>query len=183
MVSLDEIKKRRLQLDLNQAELAKLAGVSQSLVAKLESGKLDPSFSNAMKLFDALEREEKKSERVAREILNDRVCIVGQGDRVAAAIQLMKSNGISQIPVLNNGVIVGSISEKIILEKMMEFNMNISDFSNLKISEVMGNSFPTVDEDCPLSILSSLLRRNEAVLVLRRADVIGIVSKADLFRV
>ena len=40
-----QLKKIRVQLGITQSELAKAAGVSQSLIAKLESGLVDPSFS------------------------------------------------------------------------------------------------------------------------------------------
>jgi DNA-binding transcriptional regulator YiaG len=37
-----QLKKIRVQLGITQSELAKAAGVSQSLIAKLESGLVDP---------------------------------------------------------------------------------------------------------------------------------------------
>ncbi len=39
--TLEDIAKRRHQLGLKQSELAKAAGVSQSLIAKLEAGTID----------------------------------------------------------------------------------------------------------------------------------------------
>jgi predicted transcriptional regulator len=42
---LEDIAKKRRRLGLKQAELAKLSGVSQSLVAKLESGRIDSSYT------------------------------------------------------------------------------------------------------------------------------------------
>ena len=47
MFELNEISRLRKQLGLTQAELAKLSGVSQSLIAKLEAGKIEPSYSKA----------------------------------------------------------------------------------------------------------------------------------------
>ena len=41
---IDRISKIRKQLGLTQIQLANLAGVSQSLIAKLESGRIDPSY-------------------------------------------------------------------------------------------------------------------------------------------
>lgn len=54
--SLDEIAKRRKLLGLTQKQLAKIAGVSQSFIAKIESGKIDPSYSKAKAIFDTLEK-------------------------------------------------------------------------------------------------------------------------------
>ena len=41
----EDIGKKRRQLGLKQAELAKMAGVSQSLIAKLEAGTIDSSYT------------------------------------------------------------------------------------------------------------------------------------------
>ena len=48
---LNEISKKRKILGLTQSELAKLAGVSQSLIAKLESGKIEPSYTKVKTIF------------------------------------------------------------------------------------------------------------------------------------
>lgn len=40
---------------MSQGELAKLAGISQSTVAQIESGKKDPSISTLKKIADALD--------------------------------------------------------------------------------------------------------------------------------
>ena len=44
------LKKIRKQLDLTQYAFAKEAGISQSMVAKIESGKLDPTYSYIKKI-------------------------------------------------------------------------------------------------------------------------------------
>jgi predicted transcriptional regulator len=43
--TLEDIAKRRRQLGMKQSELAKAAGVSQSLIAKLEAGTIDSSYT------------------------------------------------------------------------------------------------------------------------------------------
>jgi predicted transcriptional regulator len=47
----------------------------------------------------------------------------------------------------------------------------------------MEEAFPQVDEDAPLSLISNLLQTYSAVLVARKGDVMGIVTKADLLRI
>jgi predicted transcriptional regulator len=42
-------------LGLTQGQLAKIAGVSQSFIAKIESGKIDPSYSKVKTIFDVLD--------------------------------------------------------------------------------------------------------------------------------
>ena len=62
VVELEEIKEIRKKLGLTQSDLAKRAGVSQSLIAKVESGRLDPAYSNAQKLINALNDYGRKKE-------------------------------------------------------------------------------------------------------------------------
>ena len=66
--SLDEIAKKRKMLGLTQKELARMAGVSQSSIAKIESGKIDPSYNKVKAIFDVLERMETKVNHTAKNI-------------------------------------------------------------------------------------------------------------------
>lgn len=53
----DFIKQRRLELGLNQKQLAKKAKVSQSLVSKIENEEVETSFKTVIKLLTALKIE------------------------------------------------------------------------------------------------------------------------------
>lgn len=55
------IIKRRLQKELTQAQLAKKIGTKQSAVARLESGRYNPSLSFLRKVASALDAELKIS--------------------------------------------------------------------------------------------------------------------------
>jgi len=46
----------------------------------------------------------------------------------------------------------------------------------------MEEAFPQIDEDAPLSLITSLLQTYSAVLVSKKGVVIGIITKADLLR-
>ena len=60
-----DITRRRKILGLTQNKLARQANVSQSLVAKIETGRVDPSYSKMMKILIALDEEEGKKQTVA----------------------------------------------------------------------------------------------------------------------
>ncbi len=179
---LEEIQKKRRKLGLRQAELAKLAGVSQSLIAKLESGRVSPSYENARAIFEALERLEEKEQGKARDILTRNVMSISRREPLSKAILLMKKNEISQLPVLDGHNVVGSVSEQTILNKLAG-GIDPSKLSSLAVENVMDESFPRIDEDTPLPAVSALLRYNPAVLTAKKGKITGIITKADLFKV
>src|SRR3989304_1901940 len=116
---LEEIAKKRHALGLKQAELAKQAGVSQSLIAKLESGKIDSSYTKVKVIFDVLERLEVREKIKAGKVVNRAVIGIQKNEPVSKVVQLMKSHGYSQLPVFDGKQSVGSISEKTILRQIL----------------------------------------------------------------
>ena len=178
---IDEISKKRKMLGLTQNELAKLSGVSQSLIAKLESGKIDPSYTKVKTIFDVISKLELKNKIKADRINYNKVVSVQEKQLVSEAVDLMKKHGYSQLPVLNNRQVVGSISEKTILSQILAGSF-LDQISKLPIEEVMEDSLPQVNEDAPLSLISSLLQVYPAVLISTKGNVVGIITKADFLK-
>ena len=178
---IDEISKKRKMLGLTQTELAKLAGVSQSLIAKLESGRIDPSYTKVKTIFDVINKLELKNKIKADRINYNKVVSVQEKQLVSEAVVLMKKYGYSQLPVLNKRQVVGSISEKTILSQILAGNF-LDQISKLPIKEVMEESLPQVNEDAPLSLISSLLQVYPAVLISTKGNVVGIITKADFLK-
>lgn len=177
----EDIARKRRQLGIKQAELAKLAGVSQSLIAKLEAGKIESSYTKVKAIFNVLERLETKSKIQAEKVLHNEVVSVQKGQQVSKVVRLMKDHGFSQIPVFEGKHPVGSISEKTILSQIMA-GKDLDQISGLLVEQIMEETFPQVTEDAPLSLISSLLQTYSAVLVSRRGNIVGIITKADLLR-
>ena len=178
---LEDIAKKRRTLGLKQAELAKLAGVSQSLVAKLESGRIDSSYTKVKTIFDVLERLEAKTKIQEDKVVPNEVIGIQKDEPVSKVVRLMKEHGYSQIPVFCEKQSVGSISEKTILRQILA-GKDLTQISKLPIEEIMEEAFPQVSEDAPLSLISSLLQTYSAVLMSRKGTVVGIITKADLLR-
>ena len=179
--SLEEVAKKRRRLDLTQKQLARLAGVSQSLIAKLESRKIDPSYNKVKAIFDALQRLEIKTEARAEEVLHDKVVGVQKSDTVSKAVRLMTDHGYSQLPVFDGEHAVGSISEKTMLGQVLA-GKDLTQVSMLTAGDIMEEAFPQVGEDAPLPLISGLLQVYPAVLISKKGKVVGIVTKADLLK-
>jgi predicted transcriptional regulator len=179
--TLEDIAKRRRQLGLKQSELAKAAGVSQSLIAKLEAGTIDSSYSKVRTIFDVLERLEFKTKVQAEKVLHNDVITVQKNEPISEVVKIMKENGISQVPVFDGKQSVGSISEKAILHQILA-GQDLEEISRQPTEKIMEEAFPQINEDAPLSLITSLLQTYSAVLVSRKGDIIGIITKADLLR-
>ncbi len=179
--SLEEVAKKRRILDLTQKKLANLAGVSQSLIAKLESQKIDPSYNKVKAIFDTLERLATKTEVRVDEVLHNEVVGIQKSELVSKAVRLMTDYGYSQLPVFDNEHAVGSISEKTILGQVSA-GKDLAQVSKILVEEVMEEAFPQVSEDAPLPLISSLLQVYPGVLISKKGKVVGIVTKADLLK-
>ena len=91
--TLEDIAKRRRQLGLKQSELAKAAGVSQSLIAKLEAGTIDSSYTKVKTIFDVLERLEFKTKVQAEKLIHSEVISVQKRQPISEVVKVMKENG------------------------------------------------------------------------------------------
>ena len=179
--SIEEVAKKRRIMGLTQQKLARLAGVSQSLIAKLESQKIDPSYTKVKAIFDALERLQTETEVRAEEVLHSKVIGIQKSDQVSKAVQTMADYGYSQLPVFDGEHAVGSISEKTIIGKVSA-GKDLNQISKRSVGEIMEEAFPQVGEDAPLPLIASLLQVYPAVLISKKGKVVGIVTKADLLK-
>jgi predicted transcriptional regulator len=93
----------------------------------------------------------------------------------------MKEHGYSQIPVFDGKQPVGSISEKAILRQILA-GKDLEEISKLPTEQIMEEAFPQINEDAPLSLITSLLQNYSAVLVSKKGVILGIITKADLLR-
>jgi predicted transcriptional regulator len=184
---LDEISRRRKELGLTQSKLASIAGVSQSIIAKIESGSVDPSYSIVRKLFTALDSLKiggaSGEDRVRRagELMSRGVVWVGKNQPIRDAVTVMRRRGYSQLPVLEAGRSIGSVGEKTVLDKAAE-GENLEELFRRKVGDVMEPPLPVVNEDTSVDALYGLLRENYAVLVSRGDEIVGILAKSDLLK-
>jgi predicted transcriptional regulator len=168
-------------LGITQAQLSKAAHTSQSFIAKLESEKLDPAYSHIKRVFIALDSLEAKSNPVASEIMTVKVYSVRPSETVREVVSILKKYTISQMPVIEDGKVLGSISERWMLELLSQ-DGDYAKISGRKVRDIMDEPFPTVTQKTPVSAIVGLLKFAPAVLVMQSQDVVGIISKSDLLK-
>jgi predicted transcriptional regulator len=174
---LSEIKKVRKNLDMTQTDLANAAGVSQSLIAKIESKKIDPTYSNTQKIFKTLDSLQQKEELKAKDIMQTKIVPCAPECLIKNVIHKMKRYEISQLPVMEKNVVVGLISEKAILEHVFN-NPN----RELKAKDIMQEVPPTISETTSETVVSNLLKFFPLIVITNKGKVKGIITKADLLR-
>lgn len=172
------IKSRRLGLGIKQKQLAELAGVSQSLIAKLENKGIDISYSLAKKIFLALDKAEHTKEKKCFDIMTHKIVYVRKNDKISRASELMKRNSIDQLPVIENKRVVGSISESLIFNNIMSGSKN--KVIHMRVKEIMKEPFPTVSAEMPISIVLPMLKNTDAIIVYQKDKLVGIITKANL---
>lgn len=175
---LSSIKTRRLRLGLKQNQLAELANVSQSLIAKLEKSKLEPSYSIAIKIFQTLESLEHKKEKKCSEVMTTKVLGVKPNDKISKVSEIMKKHSVDQLPVIRGHQVVGSISESLIFTKMLEEDKK--ELLDMKVEKIMSNPYPMVNTDMPLSSILPMLKTEDAILVSENRKIVGIITKNNL---
>ena len=182
MLDIDKIKDIRKNLHLTQKQLAQLAGVSQSLIAKIEQNKIDPAYSKVQAILESLENYMNKNKKIifAKDIMTHPIISVHPDDKLEKAIRVMRSKSISQLPVFANGHPVGSIIDDKFVYWIGKYGNNLS---KILVSEVMGDSFPIIPQTANLEIITSILRHYKSVLVKDGNSVKGIITKADLLKV
>jgi len=170
---LEEVKKVRKKLGLTQTELANRAGVSQSLIAKIESGRIDPTYTKTQKIFSALSDLEKKEDIKAEQLMTAKIISIAPNDSIKDAITKMKRFQISQLPVIDTHQLVGLVSEATILDAMLNSK-------NASVKEIMQESPPIVSKATSIQVVSSLLRHFPMVIVSQEGKLVGLITKSDL---
>ncbi|HQU84575.1 MAG TPA: pyridoxal-phosphate dependent enzyme, partial [Pyrinomonadaceae bacterium] len=101
---------------------------------------------------------------------------VSPDETIESALALMNEKGVTQIPVLEENVSVGSLRESRILTKLIENR----DLLSAKVSEIMEKSFPVVDVDAPANEIKSKLHKSPAVLIEDFKRITGIITRSDV---
>ena len=107
--------------------------------------------------------------------------ITVQADQtVSEIIDLMKAYNIESIPVIENGEMIGSVSETGLFYKMLQ---NGQDIKQHKVREVLEPSYPVVAFETPVERLTSLINKeNGAVLSKDESGNFHIVTKYDVIQ-
>lgn len=178
-----DIKRIRKSMDVTQSELSRMSGVGQSTIAKIEGSRTSASYETVVKLFETLEqmRRGQGSDMKAMDVASTKIVSIESSALVHQASDLMRRTGYSQLPVIDSGVSVGSISERGIFELLRE-GSTMEDLAHTSISKVMKEPFPVVSDTAPISAVTGLMVGYDAVLVSRKGEIVGMITNADILK-
>ena len=102
---------------------------------------------------------------------------VTTGASVRQAIRLMALHDVSQVPVMDGSVCVGSVAESRLTTESLADPKAL----DKTVSDVMDQPFPVVESDAPVESVAKLLSKsNRAVLMRKDGMIQGIVTRFDV---
>ena len=180
--SLSDIKRLRKKLNISQKILGEKLKLSQSIISRIESGAVDPPYSKLKRIYEYLENERKireKSKKHAENIMTQDLYSIKLNSTIRDAVELMNKYEISQLPIIENNLNLGSITSKKI-QKSITDNPQII---NMDVSLIRELAFPEIDKNWNVKDISDLLLQYSAVLVRENNNYIGIITDSDLLRI
>lgn len=178
---LDSIKQARLKLGITQKKLASMTGVSTSMINQIESGRSQPSYETARKIFDNLATlEGKSSSHKVGDFCSKEIVKLKPNNSLHDAIKKMRSRSISQIPIFNGKEPVGIVTEDGIVKQLSDSDE--SHWKNIRLDEVMEPIPPIVDYETPANTLVPLIRFSKCILVSKKSKIIGIITASDTLK-
>jgi cystathionine beta-synthase len=104
------------------------------------------------------------------------VASVSADEAVLAAYRRMKLYDVSQLPVLEDGRIVGIVDEEDILAEVFD---NPEHFDE-PVTEAMASHLVTVPPGAPIDELMDIFRRGMVAIVVENGEFLGLITRIDL---
>lgn len=109
--------------------------------------------------------------------LNQEVVTLDCEKTITEAINVMKMLNISQLPITQQGMVIGKVTESNILEALLENPF----LKSSPIKEIMTASLPFVDLNTSIDKISAMINKdNSAVLVEDEQGKFGIITQYDI---
>jgi cystathionine beta-synthase len=102
---------------------------------------------------------------------------VAEDETVKVALDLLRTYEISQLPVIRDGQVVGSVNDVAVMQQVFDH----ADIVHKPVGEVMGRPFPTLDHATEVERAYKLLTMANSAIVVTDADKpVGVVTRQDV---
>jgi CBS domain-containing protein len=115
-----------------------------------------------------------------KDIMTKNVVSIGVNNSVFEASELMSSNHVGCLVIMDGEVPIGIVTERDIVRRVVAKKLPL----DTKVSEIMSTSLITVDPDASLKEAARLMSSNKIrrLPVLKQNRLVGIVVAADFVR-
>jgi acetoin utilization protein AcuB len=128
---------------------------------------------------------------LVKERMSKPVITVSPNMPVNEALNLMKGEHIRRLPVIQNGKLVGIVSDKDLLNASPSIATTLSVWemnyllSKITVKDVMAKNVIFVEETTPIEAAARIMADNKigGMPVLRDDKVVGIITETDLFKI
>lgn len=98
-------------------------------------------------------------------------------DPLGNAVELMRRHDVSQLPVIEEGHVLGTVHDDTVMKKLLTREASF----HQSVQEVMDAPLPTIDASAELSELyRQLTGDHNAVVVVRDGKAVGVLTKMDI---
>jgi cystathionine beta-synthase len=98
-------------------------------------------------------------------------------DPLSKAVELMRKHDVSQLPVIEEGHVLGTVYDDTVMKKLLTREASLSQ----PTQEVMDVALPSLDAKANISELyKQLTAGHNAVVVVRGGKAVGVLTKMDV---
>ena len=188
-----ELELMQTLLDQHHSGLLERSRENERFTKTAVSGKASqaqPRSSGESTASDLARRKRNKNELRVRDCMTADPFTVGPDDSLACAIDLLRRRDIRSVPVLENGKLVGVVSDRDLRQVAPSYPLfrdedEIRRYNeNLKVSAAMTADPMTISPDAPLVDAAKLLEtyRISSLPVASGETLVGIISVTDLLK-
>jgi len=147
------------------------------MIAKIEAGRLDPTYSKVNKIEQAIDRLSHMEKVKIQDIMVKKIISVDINDKILDIIKLMDVHSISQVPVIDQKErVIGLISESSILKKEDKIG------KDTLVKQVMDEAPPIVSQETDIDVIKKLLPYYNLVLIKKQGKLVGLITRSDLIK-
>jgi cystathionine beta-synthase len=120
------------------------------------------------------------SDLITRKYAKGDVVVAGPGDTLDTAFKRMKGADVSQLPIIQDGRLVGILDESDLVHVMNTDEITRQERFAKPVSSAMTRDLDTVQVGEPLDALIPLFDRDRVALVLDGEAFVGLITRSDL---
>lgn len=171
-VLMETLRRRRKELQLTQRAVAEEADISYSMLNRMEKHNQDANYRTVYRVWEVINNAQQREMATAQDLMNSPIEYAHSGETHESVAERMQELAVSQLPVENDGEIVGHISERLLMD---------NDDHSVTVDELMDEPLMSVPHTTGRDALRAIFfDGNSAVVVTEKGEPVGIVTPADL---